>query len=720
MNPSDKPTEFRAEIRDGRSRLWFYLIAAAVLVVVGSGVLSRLGSDTDGPGHLDPSATAAAVADATPKASPQATLPPPTPRPTFLARAAPAIAAELAPTGVFVADPGSPGVGSVVPDEDGTVWTSGDSGLFNVDPRTGLVRHWTVSDDPAFASSDLVAAREGGVWLASGSAIRRFDGSRFRSVIAAPAGARLEAEDADGTLWATFGDLGLLQWAHGNWTAEPPGRDGAGATSLAFDAAGRLWTTNYEIDILGYEHPRGISVWDGATWTNFSQDELRPVLNSEDSPSVFATPASGSVWAATYDAVARFDTGGWTKVDVPDLYPDMTLSAVGADGRLWFARTGCDACGVTIQVWDGSTLTTFGSADGLPRVNEVSSPFASVLPGSAASFAATDAGLYELAGARWQAVTGPAASSGPMTLAADLSFPGQIASSSSTTVWAATQRYDRVADVTDAALYRFDGTAWARELAPTSPISRLLVGQDGALWVATDAGPLVRWKDAWVDLAGPVAAASPVGADPTCGGALLALGSGSALYAGPRAGAPLMALQATGGPSSVRIVAPAPTPFTCATELASSPNGTVWLIGDQDGSLWRLSGGTWSSVPLPTPEAPSVTLTPVAIQAGMDGSLWVAFDLQDNSGSDSTAVVAQLIDGQWIRHPGDDSLTWVAALAARPDGSIMAAGDGIAVFDGERWRRSLSGLWVSSISIALDGTVWASGSGVYRLPRALP
>jgi len=65
-------------------------------------------------------------------------------------------------------------------------------------------------------------------------------------------------------------------------------------------------------------------------------------------------------------------------------------------------------------------------------------------------------------------------------------------------------------------------------------------------------------------------------------------------------------------------------------------------------------------------------------------------------------------------------MEYVHALAVHPDGSLIAVGDGIARFDGQRWRHWWPGLWLNAVSVAPDGTVWIAGPSVYRLPPSLP
>ncbi len=188
MDPSNQPRAFRGSIRDDRSRVQAYVVAAAAVLVVGVGLLASLLGDSNGepPLPLQPSGApvAAATATATPIATPRATrgpTPAPTPMPTLAPMVAAISTAELAPTGVIVADIGDPDLHGLVADVNGTVWATRAGAVLNVDPRTGRTREWTLADDPAFAMADLATSRQGGVWLVGPEQIRLFDGERFRS-----------------------------------------------------------------------------------------------------------------------------------------------------------------------------------------------------------------------------------------------------------------------------------------------------------------------------------------------------------------------------------------------------------------------------------------------------------------------------------------------------------------------------------------------------------
>jgi hypothetical protein len=91
-----------------------------------------------------------------------------------------------------------------------------------------------------------------------------------------------------------------------------------------------------------------------------------------------------------------------------------------------------------------------------------------------------------------------------------------------------------------------------------------------------------------------------------------------------------------------------------------------------------------------------------------------------NTNGSVRADVMELVGGQWVSRGGSEGVEYVRALALLPDGSLIAVGDGIARFDGQRWRHWWHGLWLNAVSVAPDGAIWVAGPSVYRLPPSLP
>ena len=725
MDPSDRSAAFRESIGGGRSRLQVTLVIGVAALMVGVGLLTNLTSDgeSEAPSTLPATSAPAAAATFRPTLRPTAM---PSPVPTLAPVVAPVTTAWLSSTGVLVADTGGPAVGDLVAAVNGTIWATRAGGIVNVDPQTGHAREWTLADDPAFATAGLAAARDGGVWLVGPEAIRRFDGVRFRAVIDTPGPVWSVAEGADGTLWAQTEQYGLVRWADGAWESDPPGRPGRGAEAIVVDADGRVWTANVDQPQDGWNQTaRGISAWDGSAWASFSPDELPGM---RDVPSLH-TSGDGSMWAAVDARLARFQAGHWTEYEVPGLLGDVSLTAVGDDGRLWFVREDCgpDPCGVEIQVYDGSTLTTYDVEDGLPGPDDVGWPWASVLPGPGYIVASTDAGLYRLTDGSWQRLelTPPLGSPGP-----GLGPSGGVAALAALShevVWAAGESHDQWSGAPQGGgLFLFDGAAWHRAplLVDDSAVGQAVVASDGALWVATGSGPLVRRRDgSWIDVRDEVAGVVPEpGQDSAyCGGAVFVGGDGVAYYAGPGSASQVVALEPVGKTWEPSVHPALPAGAECPTSMAATADGTIWVLERGWGnSLSRYTGGAWEVVSLPPLAQPGAEVNPTAIVVDRDGSLWVAAETWDEASFTSRADILQLVDGRWVRRGGDEDMA-ISSLAMTPGGSLIAVGTGVATFDGQQWHRSWRGLWLYGVSVAPDGAVWVhDGTNVYRLPAPLP
>jgi hypothetical protein len=458
-----------------------------------------------------------------------------------------------------------------VADVNGTVWATRAGALVNVDLETGRVREWTLADDPAFAAAVLAPRRWGGVWLVGPDAIRLFDGQRFRAVIDVPGYVWSVAEGSDGSLWAATDPYGLIRWADGTWTGGPAGRPGWGVAEVVVDGRDRVWTADYD---QGASSGRGLSAWDGSRWTTYTPSDLLGQLGADLWP---IASGDGSVWVESRRQVARFQAGTWSRYDVPGLQGSVSLSAVGDDGRLWFVREDCESCGVQIQVYDGSTLTMFDQADGLPGPADVSWPSATVLPGPGYVLASTEAGLYRLVDGSWERLetsTPPGPTLSPLP---SLGGIAALAAMSSTEVWASVGGLGGTPQ--EGGLLRFDGAAWERQSLPVkSPVGQAAVGPDGALWVATSSGPLVRRDGSWIDLGDAVAGVvpEPGAGSGGCGGAVLIGRDGDVYYAGARSGNRLVRLAPVGSSWEASLFAAAPMGIECASTLAMTADGTIF------------------------------------------------------------------------------------------------------------------------------------------------
>ncbi len=319
-------------------------------------------------------------------------------------------------------------------------------------------------------------------------------------------------------------------------------------------------------------------MWDGSGWSTFTRDGLPGPVFVDGIPELIAA-GDGSVWAASGRSLVRFQAG--EVHDVSPLEGSVSLRAVGDDGRRWFVREDCDSCGVQIVVDDGSTVATYDAEDGLPGPGDTGWEPATVLPRDGDVLAATGAGMYRLTDGSWRRLD--------LSPRSGSDTPGSrwpdgrrsLAALSRTEAWVAVQRFGTWDDAPQSGgLFRFDSAAWHEQRLPVeSTLGRAVVAPDGALWVATDAGPLVRRNGAWIDLGDTIAAAvpDPGEADARCGGAVFIAGNGVAYYAGARSGGRLVALRLVGSAWGASLI-PAPAPGLCSEALAATADGTIWLL----------------------------------------------------------------------------------------------------------------------------------------------
>jgi hypothetical protein len=405
---------------------------------------------------------------------------------------------------------------------------------------------------------------------------------------------------------------------------------------------------------------------------------------------------------------------------VADLASGVPPSTVDEDGRLWFVREDCEGCAVRIEVLDGSTLTTYTDRDGLPGAADVDWPWATILSGTGYLVAATEAGLYRLADGSWERLDTSTQSGRPAPGSNPTRFVAAIAAMSRNEIWAANWT---TGSPRGEGLFRFDGDTWQREHLPVEAIvGQVVAGPDGTLWAATASGPLVRRDGDWINLRDTVARVVPEPGEDgtTCGGAVVIAGDGVAYYAGPRSGNRLVTLQPVGDSWEASLHPAPPLGDPCQATLAVTADGTIWLLERAWGTtLRRSTGGPWEVVPLSPEGQPGVDTSTTAITVDPYGSLWAVVNTLDTSGS-VRADVMELAGGQWVHRGGSEGVEYVGALALLPDGSLIAVGDGIARFDGQRWRHSWHGLWLTAVSVAPDGAIWVAGANVYRLPRSLP
>ncbi len=591
------------------------------------------------------------------------------------------LAVALVPTGVEVLSPGQPEYGTVVADGTGILWAHlSDGRLVRFDPTTGSERTWTVSDDAAFASFEIVPARSGGVWLIGPRTLRWFDGDVFPRVIEMPGGlvngVTTATEAADGSLWVAASDGTVLHWDGSTWstlvapraTIEPCAQPDANCcpSAIAVDSAERVW-----VAWAAYPDPPGggwISRYDGSAWAVFDGgDQWRPY--GQQARSIAPLP-DGSVLVARDDGLERFDGADWT--DETGSFGGHCASpvAIALDGAAWCLGPGSSEGAVAVWRFDGSSWASKGEADGSPGDN-----LDAIVPTTSGTFVAVTengVGIYGIAGGRWErAWSADAEPSGAGGVASMESFEyaGLLALSR-----------DELLATGERGVRRFSDGAWSVEpIDPANPgsVDALALAPDGTVWAAGAHGVAYRRDGRWVVV-----------------------------------------------------------DSTSARGLTIDRDGVVWATsGAESGcDVWtiRSSGGTWSRTslpPCPRWRGPSMGVLSMAVDGR--GTLWVG------TAGYVTNGLASYADGRWATYDsfaGLPQTTRVTVLGIAPNGDpwIAHAPDvgerpWTAHFDGTAWTviRGPEGTAAADRALGLSSPAWdlaqqLGGEGLTMARAAAP
>jgi hypothetical protein len=592
---------------------------------------------------------------------------------------------------------------TLVADNDGVLWAVGSAGVLRYEPPTGRRAVWTVANDAAFGNLSpmfLVAAREGGVWLAGGMtpALRRFDGERFVDVLETPGWVTALAEARDGTLWVGT-STGLFRRDGDTWRGIAYASEQTTVSSLLVDSRGAVWA-----GWLQYPTPPGtgwITRWDGSAWQRFDGDDavpLRlPVQAIREAP-------DGSVWVGTAGGLARYDGTTWSTVEQP--IQAVWSIAWGSDGSAWIT-SGDTIVRVAHETQSG--WIAYAPKDGLPDANESGWIAVSVLPTEQGVFVGTGAGVRTLEDGRWVRV-GPTT---PTTSPA----PGWVR-----TLLAVSR--DEAWALDDHAIWHAVDGAWTTLPLPGRSVggidgpADLLVDAKGRLWVATSVGVSVLDDGTWTEADRQPAAALTLGPD----GRVWAAGEDAAM--GPQQVRAFRRL----GRAWVAEQLPATDLVTWSGSLAVDRDGTVWLGSSGD---WGIKPGLlrytpargWEKVPV-RGVTPDEYIWDLAVST--DGVAWAVGSDVVPQGAGTTEApttpppwwLARLTGGPGPAVLGEAH--WPPyRVGVFPDGTpvVPMAGGGLATWDGHAWSTRYGGLMFDQVSVAPDGTVWVTaGGGVWILP----
>jgi sugar lactone lactonase YvrE len=602
------------------------------------------------------------------------------------------LAVALVPTGVEVLSPGQARYGEVVADGNGILWAHVDDGrLVRFDPTTGSERTWTVSDDAAFASFELMPARSGGVWLIGARTLRWFDGDVFRTVIETPGSLAsdltIATEAADGSIWAAALDGTVLHWDGSSWSTLVAPRASTAACeppdavcypgAIAVDAAGRVW-----VGWIVYPIPPNVawvSRYDGSAWAVFDDG-----MTANRVESITQQP-DGSIWAITDGGLARFNGQSWID-ETGSLSSHCTSPpAFALDGAAWCLGPGSSEGAAAVWRYDGSSWASKGEAGGAPGDS-----LEAVVPTTSGTYVAvteSSVAIYGIADGRWERA---------WSAAADPSGAGGIASTESFEyAGLLAPSRDELLATGERGVRRFTHGAWSVEpIDPAHPgsVDDLVLAPDGTVWAAGAHGVAYRRDGRWVVVDSTSAGVITIGRD-----------------------------------------------------------GVAWVAGGASGcDIWtvRSSRGTWIRTQLTTGRLKACVGGGVLSMA-VDGrgTLWVG------TGGFVVDGLASYADGRWSTYhafAGLPDTTGVSVLGIAPNGDPwIASEDWTAHFDGTAWTvirgpegtaaadRALglsSPAWnlaqtlgdqgpVAGRALAPDGTVFAlqSWTGrLFRVPASIP
>jgi sugar lactone lactonase YvrE len=647
----------------------------------------------------------------------------------------PPLGAALVPTGIDVLTAETGGYPLVVADGDGILWAREPGGrLVRFDPASGSARAWTVGDDAGFGVTtssgfDILPAGEGGVWLVGRRTLRLFDGEGFRQVIDAPRDIGLAVEAPDGSLWATTEpccigpDGAVMHWDGSSWSSLALGGLNADATvgALAVDAAGRPWI-GWVRDVAPPPGPGSpvyagsVSRYDGSSWTTFDSEDAAALGGG-----VFTVRQlpDGDVWVASAAGLARFDGSSWTDAGGP--WGTWGASVAAAqDGAIWVAAFGSDEA-IGVARFDGRSWVSYGHSDGLPGPNESTYVVAHALPTKDGVFVGTGAGIYRLAGDRWERAW-PRGPSPLMDLRSVLAI-------SRDELWAT--------DIYRGGLAHFRAGVWTRESIdpdiPAGQVNALALAPDGSLWAAGPDGVAYRRDGQWVIV--DAAQAS-----------VIAVGQDQSVWVGGASGEECRLSELTvDGAEWVRRAVACPPDSSGLSSLAVDANGALWAAwtgmvacegggwgGCPTAGLARLHGQRWEAIR----EIGGFELTnPTIVGTTQTGDMWVVDDpteLRDPAEPERPVTAARFDGTDWTVVELPEG--FMADVVVAPDGTLWAwaywtpastggnrgADRGPARYDGTAWTLPYDGAglpWMELAAVAPDGTVFGRlGFDVFRFP----
>ena len=343
---------------------------------------------------------------------------------------------------------------SIGEDRDGGIWFGTFAGAWRLDPG-GSWRAYSISQGlPAGDLTGIARDSLGGLWIAGGTGIARFDGRTFR-----------------------------------RFDRTPNGTSMAPAYSLLVDGPGNVWVGTlfqgaFRTDRVGFED----YIAPGASCQNF-QPPVVPVHTTEIASNCLTAMLQdheGDLWFATADSgVARLDhTGAWSAVRERDGgVASDSVSALFEDraGNLWFGTSGT---GLSRLDPARTQWATFDRTGGL-AADSVATLF---VDASGTLWVGTRDGASRRVGNGWSSYLrgGFGGVVGPTVVE-------QIVEDTTRTIWLRTSEGLWSIDQSRLNVTRH-GVA---DGLPDDRVNALLRGADGTLWVGSDGGVAHLASGAW-------------------------------------------------------------------------------------------------------------------------------------------------------------------------------------------------------------------------------
>ena len=571
-------------------------------------------------------------------------------------------------------------------DQAGKLWSAGNGGIVQWDPRHGTYQKYTTADGlPANAITTLTQTPGGILWAgAQNGYAASFDGKRWQ-VHSQLIGETITAMAAspDGSVWFRT-NRGVVRFDGHNWNAYTAqnGLNGGEVKALYVDQAGRVWAAT-STGLASFEHGQWhrYAFPPGTRFTSLAQTR------------------DGVLWAGSDGRLFRMEGDKWQTIDFrqgPDYAQIGRINALAAapDGSLWLSTPGY------LVDYDGQTWKAFHTGEGQSLASLAFDSSGDLWGGGAES------GLVNFSVGRWQ-VYHTADGLGS-------NFILSLATGKDGEVWAGTYR----------GAFHDTGQAWQAYSStnglPDNQALAIAIAPDGTTWFGTQSGAALLQAGAWITFT------TKNGYDMAQVSHIAIAGDGSLWFATQQgawlydaSSETLYPVQGDLPDSQVHDVAAGPngsiwflTPkgvvrfdnsrwlpvnfpdqeyITC---LAVAANGDLWL-GTRGHGAYRLSAEIWGQ--FSTTQADTVTLNP-------DGSAYY------QSGTDLLPL-----NGKFLQHyrqvdglPDDT----VNALAIAPDGAVWAGTDkGAGRFQEGAWQSfglgsGLGAQKVQALAVAPDGAVW--------------